>query len=51
MSGVVFLDETSAELTDYYKSQQLLYAVKLNLHSGKTSEDVAKEVENFLKRF
>ncbi len=43
--------ETSAELTDYYKSQQLLYAVKLNLHSGKTSEDVAKEVENFLERF
>ena len=43
--------ETSAELTDYYKSQQLLYAVKLNLHSGKTSEDVAKEVEKFLERF
>ncbi len=41
--------ETSAELTDYYKSQQLLYAVKLNLHSGKTSEDVAKEVEEYLK--
>ena len=41
--------ETSEELTDYYKSQQLLYAVKLNLHSGKTSEDVAKEVEEYLK--
>jgi len=42
--------ETSAKLTDYYKSQQLLYAVKLNLHSGKTSEDVVRDVKNYLER-
>ncbi len=40
--------ETSAKLVDYYKAQDLLYAVKLNLHSGKTSEDVAKEIKKCL---
>lgn len=42
--------ETSAKLVDYYKEQDLLYAVKLNLHSGKTSEDVAKEVKEYLSK-
>lgn len=42
--------ETSAKLVDYYKAQDLLYAVKLNIHSGKTSEDVAKEVKEYLKK-
>ena len=42
--------ETSAKLIDYYKAQDLLYAVKLNIHSGKTSEDVAKEVKEYLKK-
>lgn len=42
--------DTSAKLVDYYKKQDLLYAVKLNIHSGKTSEDVAKEVNEYLKR-
>lgn len=40
--------ETSAKLVDYYKAQDLLYAVKLNIHSGKTSEDVAREVKEYL---
>lgn len=40
--------ETSEQLVDYYKAQDLLYAVKLNIHSGKTSEDVAKEVKEYL---
>lgn len=40
--------ETSAKLVDYYKAQDLLYTVKLNIHSGKTSEDVAKEVKEYL---
>ena len=38
--------ETSAKLVDYYKEKDLLYAVKLNIHSGKTSEDVAEEVKD-----
>ena len=41
--------ETAEKLVDYYKKQQLLYAVRLNIHSGKTSEDVAKEVNDYLK--
>lgn len=42
--------ETSEKLVGYYKAQDLLYAVKLNLHSGKTSEDVAREVKEYLKQ-
>ena len=38
--------ETSAKLTNYYKSKDILYAVKINEHSKITSEDVAKEVKN-----
>ena len=41
--------DTAEKLVAYYKSQDLLYAVKLNIHSGKTSEDVAKEIKNYLK--
>ena len=43
--------ETSQDLLNYYKEQDMLYTVKLNLHSGKTSTDVVKEIENkFSKR-
>ena len=42
--------ETSAKLVDYYKDKDLLYEVKLNIHSGKTSEDVAREVEDYLNK-
>lgn len=42
--------ETSAKLVEYYKAQDLLYAVKLNIHSGKTSEDVAKEIKEYLNK-
>ena len=42
--------ETSAKLVDYYREKELLYAVKLNIHSGKTSEDVAKEVKEYLNK-
>lgn len=42
--------KTSAELVEYYKAQDLLYTVKLNIHSGKTSEDVAKEVKEYLPK-
>ncbi len=42
--------ETSAKLVEYYKEKDLLYAVKLNIHSGKTSEDVAEEVEKYLNK-
>lgn len=41
--------ETSEKLVDYYKAQDLLYSVKLNLNSGKTSEDVVKEVKEYLQ--
>lgn len=42
--------ETSEKLVKYYKSKDLLYTVKLNLNSGKTSEDVVKEVEEKFKK-
>ena len=42
--------ETADKLVEYYKAQDLLYTVKLNLHSGKTSEDVAREVKVYLKK-
>ncbi|MBP3255983.1 MAG: adenylate kinase [Clostridia bacterium] len=40
----------SEKLVKYYKSKDLLYAVKLNMNSGKTSEDVVKEVEEKFKK-
>ena len=40
---------TAGALTGYYKEQDLLYEVKLNLNSGKTSEDVAKNIEKKFK--
>lgn len=48
MSRLETHKETSGKLTEYYKKQELLYAVRLNLHSGKTSEDVAREVREKL---
>ena len=42
--------ETAEKLVDYYKKQDLLYAVRLNIHSGKTSEDVAREVNEYLNK-
>lgn len=42
--------ETSEKLINYYKAQDLLYSVKINLNSDKTSEDVVKEVEEYLKK-
>lgn len=42
--------DTAEKLVEYYKSKDLLYAVKINIHSDKTSEDVAEEVERYLKR-
>ena len=41
--------ETSEKLVEYYKNKDLLYAVKININSGQTSEDVAKEVETYLQ--
>ena len=40
---------TSEKLINYYKNKDILYAIKLNIHSGKTSEDVAKEVTQYLE--
>lgn len=42
--------ETSEKLVEYYKNKDLLYAVKININSGKTSEDVTKEVEEYLRK-
>ena len=42
--------DTAGKLIEYYKNKDLLYAVKLNLHSGKTSADVAEEVKEYLSK-
>ena len=42
--------ETSQPLINYYKQKDLLYAVRINIHSSKTSEDVAKEVKEYLSK-
>jgi len=36
-------------LINFYKNKDVLYTVKLNNHSEKTSSDVAKEIEEYLK--
>ena len=42
--------ESSEMLVKYYKSHDLLYKVKINQHSKKTSEDVANDIEELLKK-
>lgn len=39
----------SGPILEYYKEKDLLYEVKLNIHSGTTSEDVAKDIEKKFK--
>jgi len=41
--------EISDELINFYKNKDILYSVKLSNKSDKTSLDVAKEVEEYLK--
>ena len=41
--------EISYGLINFYKSKDVLYTVKLNNHSERTSSDVAKEIEEYLK--
>lgn len=41
--------EISDGLINFYKNKDVLYTVKLNNHSEKTSSDVAKEIEEYLK--
>ncbi len=42
--------ETSAKLAEYYKKQDLLYTVKFNLQSNKTSKDIAQEIKEYLNK-
>lgn len=41
--------EISDGLINFYKNKDVLYTVKLNNHSEKTSSDVAREIEEYLK--
>lgn len=41
--------EISDGLINFYKNKDVLYTVKLNNHSEKTSADIAKEIEEYLK--
>lgn len=39
----------SENLIEFYKNKDILYTVKVNIHSENTSQDIAKEVEEYLK--
>ena len=41
--------EISENLIKYYEQKDILYSVKLNIHSNKTAEDVAVEVKKYLE--
>ncbi len=40
--------EISEDLIDFYKHKDILYTVKINIHSENTSRDVATEIERYL---
>ncbi len=40
----------SENLIDFYKNKDILYTVKLNNESNKVSSDIAKEIEEYLKK-
>lgn len=40
----------SENLIEFYKHKDILYTVKLNNESNKVSSDIAKEIEEYLKR-
>ena len=40
--------EISEDLIDFYKHKDILYTVKINIHSENTSMDVATEIERYL---
>ncbi len=40
----------SENLIDFYKEKDILYTVKLNNESNKVSSDIAKEIEEYLKK-
>lgn len=42
--------QISEKLIQYYKSQDILYTVKWNIHSDKTAEDIAYQVKEYLKK-
>jgi len=42
--------EFSENLIDFYKNKDILYTVKVNIHSENTSQNIAEEIENYLKQ-
>lgn len=40
----------SENLIDFYKNKDILYTVRLNNESNKVSSDIAKEIEEYLKK-
>ena len=42
--------QISENLIDFYKSKDILYTVKINIHSENTSRDVATEIERYLRK-
>ena len=42
--------EVSENLVDFYKNKDILYTVKINIHSENTSQDVATEIKKYLEK-
>lgn len=42
--------QISENLIDFYKYKDILYTVKINIHSENTSRDVATEIERYLRK-
>jgi len=42
--------ETSEHLIDFYKNKDILYTVRINSKSDDVSKEVAKEIEEYIKR-
>ena len=40
----------SENLIEFYKNKDILYTVKLNNESNKVSTDIAKEIEEYLRK-
>lgn len=42
--------EISEGLINFYKNKDILYTVKVNIHSENTSQDIAEEIEEYLEK-
>lgn len=42
--------DISEKLIEYYKNKDMLYTVKVNIHSENTSQDIKEEIKEYIKK-